>query len=191
MFILTNKSLFAITWQTFQIDDSVLRAWLTAVERAYNENPYHSATHAADVLQGTFFHLYRCGLMRQLTDMEVFACVVAAIIHDIGHIGLTNAFLKVTAHPLAIAYNDQSIMENFHASEGWALCVKPDHNIFEHLKVQQLSDIRSLILDMVLDTDMAKHSKNTSHFANKITSVRVICVVVLKSTILGLAFMFF
>ncbi len=32
-------------------------------------------------------------------------------------------------------------------------------------------EVRSLLIDFVMDTDMARHSKNTSYFANKVNSV--------------------
>eukprot|EP00299_Pterocystis_sp_00344_P010567 c4748_g1_i1.p1 GENE.c4748_g1_i1~~c4748_g1_i1.p1 ORF type:complete len:704 (+),score=173.98 c4748_g1_i1:181-2292(+) len=156
--------------QTFRISPITVREWLTNVEKGYHDNPYHNSVHAADVLQSVYFFLVRAELMKQLSALEVFACVVSAIIHDYGHIGLTNNFLKLTSHELALTYNDISILEQFHASQGWKLCVDSRHNIFANLSVPQLAEVRQLVMDMVLDTDMAKHSRNTSTFANRVLS---------------------
>ena len=48
--------------------------------------------------------------------MERLSLMVAAIGHDIDHPGLNNAFLRKTQAPLAIRYNDRSVLENHHAS---------------------------------------------------------------------------
>lgn len=48
--------------------------------------------------------------------MGSFCLGLAALAHDVGHLGKSNDFLQQSRHPLATIYNDQSIMENFHSS---------------------------------------------------------------------------
>eukprot|EP00298_Acanthocystis_sp_HF-20_P006293 c16195_g1_i1.p1 GENE.c16195_g1_i1~~c16195_g1_i1.p1 ORF type:complete len:601 (-),score=221.56 c16195_g1_i1:35-1837(-) len=153
---------------SFGIEDKVLLKWLSAVNEAYLDNPYHNSTHACDILQIVFFHFTKCGFGSEFSALEVLACVVAAIVHDMGHVGVTNGFLKMTFHELAIRYNDAGILENMHVSEGWMACTNPRHNIFENLTVEQRRVVRELMIAMVLDTDMARHSKITEQFAAKL-----------------------
>lgn len=47
-------------------------------------------------------------------DEEVVICV-AALGHDVGHPGLNNAFLVSTNQSLALVYNDNAVLENYHA----------------------------------------------------------------------------
>ena len=55
---------------------------------------YHSGIHAADVLNSIVFLIYNGLISRgRLTDLDVFALIVSAITHDIGHQGFNNAFL--------------------------------------------------------------------------------------------------
>eukprot|EP00298_Acanthocystis_sp_HF-20_P015827 c21281_g2_i1.p1 GENE.c21281_g2_i1~~c21281_g2_i1.p1 ORF type:complete len:621 (+),score=183.42 c21281_g2_i1:29-1891(+) len=161
--VFTQLSLTSI----FSIDDSVLIKWLKKVNDSYLNNPYHNATHACDILQIVYYHFTRCGFATQFSSLEILGAVIAAIIHDIGHVGVTNGFLKMTFHDLAIRYNDSSILENMHASEGWSTCTNPKHNIFENLTTDQIRFVRELVIAMVLDTDMARHSKLSEQFAAK------------------------
>ncbi len=51
--------------------------------------------------------------------------------HDYRHPGVNNAFLIKTEDMLSITYNDQSVLESFHASEGYRVLRHPDYNIFK------------------------------------------------------------
>eukprot|EP00300_Choanocystis_sp_HF-7_P007298 c15209_g1_i1.p1 GENE.c15209_g1_i1~~c15209_g1_i1.p1 ORF type:complete len:323 (+),score=53.25 c15209_g1_i1:68-970(+) len=153
---------------TFKIGDECLGNWLDAVQQMYLDNPYHNALHVADVTQAVVFFLHSCELGQLLEPIEVLACVVSALVHDLGHFGKTNNFLKATNHDLALRFSDQSILENFHVSEGWKLCVDPKHNIFESLSENELGKVHELMVMMILDTDMARHAKITDTFATTI-----------------------
>jgi hypothetical protein len=50
----------------------------------------------------------------QFSVMEITSLLIAALSHDCGHPGFNNAFLINTRHPLAIQYNDTSVLENYH-----------------------------------------------------------------------------
>ena len=58
-----------------------------------------------------------------LAPLDAFVLIAAAVAHDVGHQGLTNAFLVATSSPLAHFYNDASVMESHHAAVGWNLLV--------------------------------------------------------------------
>ena len=45
-------------------------------------NPYHNPNHAADVAQTTHFFVCQTGLLNWLSEVEVFAMLFAAAIHD-------------------------------------------------------------------------------------------------------------
>eukprot|EP00741_Cyanophora_paradoxa_P011567 tig00020562_g11175.t1 len=55
------------------------------------------------------FHLLRHGgLDRCVPRRDVFAALVAAAVHDLGHTGRNNGFEIATQSELALLYNDQS-----------------------------------------------------------------------------------
>jgi len=51
----------------------------------------------------------------------LFASYVACAAHDVGHDGHNNIYHINTGSELALRYNDQSVLENHHASLGWRL----------------------------------------------------------------------
>lgn len=73
---------------TLCCDEQTLQNWLTLIEANYHaENSYHNSTHAADVLQATAYFLDR-ERIRQLVDpLDVVACLIAAVVHDVDHPG--------------------------------------------------------------------------------------------------------
>lgn len=63
--------------------------------------------------------------------MHSMALLMAAIMHDYRHPGVNNSYLIRHLDPLAIIYNDSSVLENFHASEGFKLMMDPMFDIFK------------------------------------------------------------
>ena len=55
-------------------------------------------------------------VVKWLTDVEIFATIYAAAVHDYEHNGTTNAFHVNTGSELALLYNDQAVLENHHVS---------------------------------------------------------------------------
>ncbi|KAF8579226.1 HD-domain/PDEase-like protein [Ramaria rubella] len=55
-------------------------------------------------------------LQRTLRNQDLFALFVAAIGHDIGHPGLSNAFMKNAKTPLAELFDDASVLEKMHCT---------------------------------------------------------------------------
>lgn len=51
-----------------------------------------------------------------LTDLEIFATLVAALIHDYEHTGTTNNFHVMSGSETALLYNDRAVLENHHIS---------------------------------------------------------------------------
>jgi hypothetical protein len=137
---------------------SAVQHWLSYVESSYTLSEYHNATHAADVLQTVHFMLSSAGVAAYLNDIEIFAILVAAMIHDVGHDGFTNSYHKHLLTDRALSFNDQSIQENFHV---WKIFSKmaedQEINIFQTLSADQFVELRRLLIMMILSTDMSKH----------------------------------
>ena len=58
-----------------------------------SECSYHNSTHAADVTQALTYVLATDDLYKSFEPLEVAATITAALIHDVAHPGVSNAFL--------------------------------------------------------------------------------------------------
>ncbi|XP_050181087.1 dual specificity calcium/calmodulin-dependent 3',5'-cyclic nucleotide phosphodiesterase 1C isoform X14 [Myiozetetes cayanensis] len=78
----------------FKIPISSLVSFVEALEVGYSKhkNPYHNLMHAADVTQTVHYLLFKTGIVHWLTELEIFAMIFAAAIHDYEHTGTTNNF---------------------------------------------------------------------------------------------------
>lgn len=140
------------------------------VEASYKDPKYHNSTHAADVLQCVHYMLTRGGATAFLTPFQTLGLVLSAIVHDLGHDGFNNDFHRNTISERAMMFNDQSVQENFHLK---SFCEQtltdPTVNIFECLTSEQKLDLRRMIIELVLATDMTFHKKKQDDLQAAIT----------------------
>ncbi|XP_048880049.1 dual specificity calcium/calmodulin-dependent 3',5'-cyclic nucleotide phosphodiesterase 1B-like isoform X1 [Brienomyrus brachyistius] len=143
----------------FKIPISYMLSFLSALEKGYSKhgNPYHSHTHAADVTQTLHCLLLRTGLVHWLSELEVLASLFAAAIHDYEHTGTTNSFHIHTRSDFALIYNDRSVQESHHVSAAFRLLQDESMNIFTNLSREEWMELRALVIEMVLATDMSYH----------------------------------
>ncbi|KAJ0059987.1 hypothetical protein NL108_017605 [Boleophthalmus pectinirostris] len=144
----------------FKIPISSLLSFLDLLEEGYSKhkNPYHNLMHAADVTQTIHYLLLQTGVMHWLTELETFAIIFAAAIHDYEHTGTTNNFHVQTRSDTAMLYNDRAVQENHHISAAYRLLQAEDeNNILCNLSKDDWRELRSLVVEMVLATDMSCH----------------------------------
>ncbi|XP_040437094.1 calcium/calmodulin-dependent 3',5'-cyclic nucleotide phosphodiesterase 1B isoform X2 [Falco naumanni] len=143
----------------FKIPTVFLTTLLDALEAGYGKyrNPYHNQVHAADVTQTVHCFLLRTGMLHYLTEIEVLAIIFAAAIHDYEHTGTTNSFHIQTKSDCAILYNDRSVLENHHISAVFRMMQDDEMNIFVNLTKDEFAELRALVIEMVLATDMSCH----------------------------------
>lgn len=117
-----------------------IRGFINAISALYvGSNAYHNFVHATDVLQAVYSFLCELGALPGLREAllpsarqelghpafdvraspvrpaDALAMLFAAIGHDAGHPGLSNAFLVNGKTTLARAFHDKSPLENYHA----------------------------------------------------------------------------
>ncbi|XP_036102506.1 calcium/calmodulin-dependent 3',5'-cyclic nucleotide phosphodiesterase 1C [Molossus molossus] len=144
----------------FKIPISALVSFVEALEVGYSKhkNPYHNLVHAADVTQTVHYLLYKTGVANWLTELEIFAIIFSAAIHDYEHTGTTNNFHIQTRSDPALLYNDRSVLENHHLSAAYRLLQEDEEmNILINLSKDDWREFRTLVIEMVMATDMSCH----------------------------------
>lgn len=143
----------------FKIPVAFLMSFLDSLETGYGKykNPYHNQIHAADVTQTVHCFLLRTGMVHCLNEIEILAIIFAAAIHDFEHTGTTNSFHIQTKSDCAILYNDRSVLENHHVSAVYRIMQDDEMNIFVNLTKDEFTELRALVIEMVLATDMSCH----------------------------------
>lgn len=155
----------------FKIAPVTLETFLNRIEEGYcrYRNPYHNNLHAADVTQTVHHMLCQTGLMNWMTDLEIFATLLAALIHDYEHTGTTNNFHVMSGSDTALLYNDRAVLENHHISAAFRLLKDDDCNVLSNLSREEFRELRTLIIDMVLSTDMSFHFQQLKNMKNLLT----------------------
>lgn len=143
--------------EEFSVPETTFRFFLKEIFGRYIDNTYHNFRHGCDVC----FTSYRLVVIPQLTaiftPLEVFSLLVGALSHDVGHIGVNNAYLVKTKHELALRYNDKSPLENMHCNLLYEVLSKEESNIFKGLSQSQWRESRKIIIFIILGTDMVNH----------------------------------
>lgn len=132
-----------------------------------SDNPYHNYRHAFDVTQMLYSLLCCTNAVDYIQPFEVFLLLVAAVGHYCDHNGLNNNFHINSQSPLAMLYNDRSVMENHHCSFTMKTLGQTESNLLANLDYDQLKQARSQLAEMILATDMSNHFDVTNKFQLK------------------------
>lgn len=80
-----------------------------------------------------------------------------AIAHDVDHPGTNNLYQVNAETPLALLYNDCSVLENHHCCTLFSLTQHNEFNIFASMESVDKTYCRKVIINMIMATDMSHH----------------------------------
>jgi len=151
-----SKEMFAVDVGQFK---QAFIGFLDKIDGLYKPDAvYHSSAHGVDVMSTTSWFMKSKYIEPLAAPVDHFMTLIAAGCHDVGHPGVNNLFLTKTQDPLALRYNDKSILESMHVALVFET-MAADKAINWHgmLEPKSKALVRSGIIDMVMATDMGVH----------------------------------
>jgi len=83
-----------------------------------------------------------------------------------------NTYLISTNNDLAVNYNDKSVLENHHISFTFKILQDKELNILENLSSSEYKQMRKLMINFVLCTDLASHFYELGSFKTRVLALR-------------------
>jgi hypothetical protein len=149
---------FCDFYNLFKIDILKLQRFFLAMCENYQDNPFHNFYHAFSVCQMIYTLSQKNNkFSKYLLPKDTFALMISAIGHDLNHPGVTNLFMINSRHELAITYNDQSVLENHHASSLIKFLELPGCDILSKTDCDP-QQFRKTLIKTILATDMSLHN---------------------------------
>ncbi|GAW82828.1 3',5'-cyclic nucleotide phosphodiesterase [Plasmodium gonderi] len=158
------KLLFPLGVLEASFDKEKLKNFLTKMYSLYNEVPYHNSLHAAQVAHFSKSMLFLLEINHKISAIDEFCLHVSSLCHDVGHPGLNNYFLINSENNLALTYNDNSVLENYHCSLVFKTLKEKNCNIFENYPYNIFITCKKNIIKAILSTDMKNHFEYISNF---------------------------
>lgn len=158
------------------INQIKLRSFISDVYNGYRKDvAYHNDLHGADLNQVLFSWLFNSTLAQSidLKEIDLFCLFTAAAIHDYKHPGTNNLFHINLSTDVAVNFNDISVLENYHLSESFKTMMKPENNFLDCVTGEEYRYIRKRIIDCILSTDMALHSKTILNIKTKTDILKI------------------
>jgi hypothetical protein len=146
---------------------SQLRAFVASIADLYNSVSFHAfdhATHVTMTMVNMFNHMVPPTDAASDTASSIasdplakFACLFAALIHDVDHPGASNFQLIKEKKEMASIYKGKSIAEQNSLDQAWGLFTSPP---FDRLRMslcandKELAIFRQLVVNLVIATDL-------------------------------------
>ena len=141
---------------------SQLREFITTISTMHRDHEFHNFEHASHVTQSVTKLLNRVSVSDDPLGISAdpligFACVFAALIHDVDHPGVSNVQLVEEGTDLAQRYHNQSIAEQNSVDLGWETFMDPSFSTlrrYVYTTQAELDRFRQLVVNAVMATDV-------------------------------------
>jgi cGMP-dependent 3',5'-cyclic phosphodiesterase len=138
------------------LDKVALSAFCREIIGSYRLIPYHNAYHGVGVMQFVFASIANV-YKDYFATIDVLACLIASLCHDVNHPGKSNLFESNSKSRLALLYNDYSVLEMHHCAFASKLLYNPTYNFLRAVSPEDDVRFRKLFVDSILATDMSHH----------------------------------
>ena len=124
---------------------------------SYGKLPFHNAFHGVAVTQSAMMIARTVPAFRAaLSDFDVFLLGMAALGHDAGHRGFSNAYEFAARSSIALTYGvDGPVLERFHTAT--TLSILQSSGVLELLDSETRADAMHTVTAAIMATDMLRH----------------------------------
>eukprot|EP00997_Jenningsia_sp_PLL12_P004656 NODE_194_length_2211_cov_44.141073_g165_i0.p1 GENE.NODE_194_length_2211_cov_44.141073_g165_i0~~NODE_194_length_2211_cov_44.141073_g165_i0.p1 ORF type:complete len:695 (-),score=195.03 NODE_194_length_2211_cov_44.141073_g165_i0:126-2153(-) len=137
------------------------------VSKCYRNVPYHNWLHAFDVTQTVALFLSSEELRNYLPEVDRFMLLVAALCHDLDHMGLNNSFLYKAESPYGMLSHKagaRSALEVHHCNVAIRILGDENCNVINSLPEEHAQRAWRVLIDTILATDIATDAEHRSAF---------------------------
>lgn len=141
------------------LSGGALSRYVVAIQNGYSSsNPYTNSTHAADVMQTAHIMLDcpEVALSNCVDALDELAVLVAAMVHDFKHPGVTVQFLINANDSLVHTYGLEHPLESYHVAEAFML-LQGDQDFTCAMVPSDRTRFRELVTRLVLATSLTSH----------------------------------
>ena len=97
-------------------------------------------------------------------------CACTRLAHAAADFSLAPCRPQATKHEYAITYNDNSVLESHHVAAAWRVLLQDDCNFLKALSREQYLELREMVIQFVLGTDMKFHFEHLTKFKTKVSA---------------------
>ncbi len=158
----------------FRLDLDKLQNCIAKLQTSYRDaNAYHNWHHALHVFQQAAIFVRQTDARVYLRKIDILSLLVAALAHDVDHPGADNFFQINKQTELALLYNDQSVLEQHHASFTFRMMQDDeDCAILGSISFKAREDARKTIVAAILSTDMKSHFEQVSSLRERMVTAQ-------------------
>lgn len=154
------------------ITQANLWRFLENVQLGYKNNPYHNTYHSVDVLLSTHYMFQSSFFRQNMTIWDQFGAYIAAVCHDLGHMGMNNGWYVNTAGNLALLYGDESVLENYHIAETFRILNDHKNNWMLSFPSSVRRYLATVIRRSILATDLKVHGTKMIQLQNMVDTYK-------------------
>ncbi|XP_039265855.1 high affinity cGMP-specific 3',5'-cyclic phosphodiesterase 9A-like [Styela clava] len=151
-----------------KIEMADLHTWLVAVEHNYRTVPFHNFRHAFSVTHMMYYIIRECDLSSMFTTLQLGVLLVACICHDLDHPGLNNMYQNKAKTDISLLYENCSPLEHHHCAVAFQVFSVESLNIFRNISEQVQGAVTTMIIELILATDMALHNEILEEFLQNV-----------------------
>jgi hypothetical protein len=155
----------------------IIRDYVAEIAAMYKDVPFHNFEHASHVTLAANKLVGRMIQMDGMDEVEMynatfgisadplthFSIVFGALIHDLGHLGVSNAQLVLEENDMALKYKNRSVAEQNSMNEGWRLLLEDKYEVLRTYIYKtnvERKRFRQIVNNAVMATDIADREIN-------------------------------